>query len=682
MNRNQISIIVFALAACAASLSAQQQPVRITAGGARQNYVAADGTEWLTDRNYNLGGTVYFSGPIANTADSYLYQTGRAGLYTDFSYSIPVANGAYNLKLKFAELEGKQRGQRQFHVVVNGAKVLENFDILAEVPAKTALDKDFPVTATDGKVNIEFVSGTGRGTVSAIELTPAAAAAPTPAPPPVAAPAPAPAPVPEPPPAAPQPAPVPDIPAPTSGQQWHVSPNGTAGGNGSAGAPWDLATALKGPASVAPGDTIWLHGGSYGNGTTIYESRLKGSASAPVVVRQYPGERATVNGGIATYSPYTWYWGFEVTNNNPDRGAGRAAPECIDTYEGSAGVKLINMVLHDCAQGLGFWVYSPDSEAYGNLIYYNGWQGGGNDRGHGHGIYVQNRDGAKQLTDNIIFDQFALGIQAYGSGSAFLNNVAIDGNVIFNNGSIASGTSKVDNILVAIGSTPRNISVTNNYTFHTPSDNDGYSRIGWPWSGTNDDVKVTGNYFIGGESTLEVWNWNRATFTGNTIYGRDALTLTLNLEGGQGTGGYSWDNNRYFGSGKFRFRAKNESWSSWQSVAGVDAHSSYTPGAPAGVWTFVRPNKYEPGRAHVAVYNWDMKPAVDVDVSGVLKPGAAYEVRDAQNFYGAPVASGTYAGGTISIPTTSTAKAQAVGNVPSAPRHTGAAFGAFVILTR
>lgn len=662
MNRNRIRILLFATAAFAAVLSAQQ-PVRITAGGARQNFVSPDGTEWLTDRYFNLGGTVYFTGPIANTSDSYLYQTGRHGLYTDFSYSIPVPNGTYNLKLKFAELENKQRGQRTFHVIVNGVKVLENFDIMAEVPAKTALDKQFPVNVTGGKVDIEFVQGAGRGIVSAIELTPAAnAAAPAPA---AAAPS----------------APVADIPAPSSGGQWYVSPNGTSSGDGSQARPWDLATALNGPPSVRPGDTIWLRGGTYGDGKTIFNSRLKGAAGAPIVVRQYPGERATVNGGIATYSPYTWYWGFEITNTNPDRGASRQAPECFDTYTGSTGVKLINMVLHDCAQGVGFWVYSPDSEAYGNLIYYNGWQGTGGDRGHGHGIYLQNREGSKQITDNIIFDQFGLGIQAYGSSNTAVQNVAIDGNVIFNNGSIASGTSKVDNILVAVGSTPRNIRVTNNYTFHTPEDNDGYSRLGWQWSGTNDDITVTGNYFIGGESSLEVWNWNRAVFTGNTVYGRDSLTLTLNLQGGQSTGAYSWDKNSYFGAGKFRITGKNQSWSGWQA-AGLDANGTYTPGPPSGVWTFVRPNKYEPGRAHVAVYNWDLRPAVDVDLSAVLKPGAAYEVRDAQNFYGAPIASGTYAGGAISIPTTGTQKAQAVGNVPSPPRHTGPVFGAYVILTR
>ncbi len=679
MNRNQIRILLFAMAACAAVLSAQQQPIRITAGGARQNYVAADGTEWLTDRYYSLGGTVYFSGPIANTADSYLYQTGRAGLYTDFSYNIPVANGAYSLKLKFAELQQKERGQRQFSVVVNGAKVLENFDILAEVPIKTALDKQFPINVTDGKVNIEFVAGTGRGTVSAIELTPAGGA--TPAPAPAAAPAPA-TPASQPAPAAPQAAPNSDIPAPTSGQQWHVSPNGTAGGNGSAGAPWDLATALKGPASVAPGDTIWLHGGAYGDGKTVFESRLKGSASKPIVVRQYPGERATVNGGIATYSPYTWYWGFEITNTNPNRGAERAAPECIDTYDGSTGVKLINLVLHDCAQGVGFWVYSPDSEAYGNLIYYNGWQGGGTDRGHGHGIYVQNKDGAKLLADNIIFDQFGLGIQAYGSSNAYVQNYTIDGNIIFNNGTLSDGAVNVDNILVAVGSGAKNIKVTNNYTYHTPSENDGYSRLGWSWSPTNQDIVATGNYWIGGESAIEMWNWSRAQFTGNTAYSQGSITMNLGHQSGQSTSNYIWDNNTYYGSGKFRYRDASQSWSSWKANTKVDANSTYTAGRPKGVWKFVRPNKYEEGRANIAIYNWDGLAAVPVDVSSVVKIGAQYEVRDAQNFFGAPVLTGTYAGGTISIPMSGLKPAAAVGAVRAQPVHTAPEFGTFVILSR
>ena len=57
------------------------------------------------------------------------------------------------------------------------------------------------------------------------------------------------------------------------------------------------------------------------------------------------------------------------------------------------GTKLINLVIHDTRQGIGIWQEALDSEAYGNLIYYNGFQA--SDRGHGHGIYVQNDEGNK-----------------------------------------------------------------------------------------------------------------------------------------------------------------------------------------------------------------------------------------------------------------------------------------------
>ena len=48
----------------------------------------------------------------------------------------------------------------------------------------------------------------------------------------------------------------------------------------------------------------------------------------------------------------------------------------------------------------------------------------------------------------------------------------------------------------------------------------------------------------------------------------------------------------------------------------------------------VRPNKYEPGRANLCVYNWASQKAVDADLSAVgLKTGDRYAVRDVQNFF-------------------------------------------------
>jgi hypothetical protein len=35
---------------------------------------------------------------------------------------------------------------------------------------------------------------------------------------------------------------------------------------------------------------------------------------------------------------------------------------------------------------------------------------------------------------------------------------------------------------------------------------------------------------------------------------------------------------------------------------------------PQGTWVYSRPNKYEPGRGHVAVYNWDRRRSVEADL--------------------------------------------------------------------
>lgn len=88
---------------------------------------------------------------------------------------------------------------------------------------------------------------------------------------------------------------------PPSGSRtgYYAAPGGSSGGDGSLSRPWNLSTALAGAGgTVQPGDTIWLRGGTYrGN----YISTVRGSAAAPVVVRQFPGERAIIDGvGTAT----------------------------------------------------------------------------------------------------------------------------------------------------------------------------------------------------------------------------------------------------------------------------------------------------------------------------------------------------------------------------------------------
>src|SRR6266705_219392 len=130
------------------------------------------------------------------------------------------------------------------------------------------------------------------------------------------------------------------------------------------------ATALSGPAAVTPGSTIWLRGGTYTNAVDPrgFESTLMGTTDAPIVVRQYPGEHATVTNTLLVTGPYTWFWGFEVTH---------PAPQQQETLHGvnvhGPGTKLINLVVHDATDdGIFIWPQAAGAEVNGSTVYNNG----------------------------------------------------------------------------------------------------------------------------------------------------------------------------------------------------------------------------------------------------------------------------------------------------------------------
>jgi len=78
---------------------------------------------------------------------------------------------------------------------------------------------------------------------------------------------------------------------------FYVAVNGTPSGDGSLGKPWDLQTALNQPASLQPGDTIWLRGGTY---VGRFTSVLTGLPSSVYTVRAYPGESPKIDGNWST----------------------------------------------------------------------------------------------------------------------------------------------------------------------------------------------------------------------------------------------------------------------------------------------------------------------------------------------------------------------------------------------
>jgi hypothetical protein len=122
------------------------------------------------------------------------------------------------------------------------------------------------------------------------------------------------------------------------------------------------------------------------------------------------------------------------------------------------------------------------------------------------------------------------------------------------------------------------------------------------------------------------------------------------------------------------------SLASWKSATGLgasDAAQSTTPSAPTVV---VRPNSYEAGRAHVVVYNWTLQGSVSVDLSGVLAPGDAYEIRNVQDLFGSPVTSGTYGGGAVMLPMAGISPPPRIGRSTPTPPRTGPHFNTFLVV--
>ena len=461
---------------------------------------------------------------------------------------------------------------------------------------------------------------------------------------------------------------------------YYAAPSGSSGGDGSLARPWDLTTALAGGnGRVQPGDTIWLRGGTYRGAFT---STLTGTAAAPIVVRQYPGERATidVNGSTrsALYVPgaYGIYWDFEIMNSSLDRTTVTPQrPHGVVNF-GSHN-KYVNLVVHD--NGIGFYNYAEgaDVEIYGCLIYNNGWQG---TKGSGHALYIKSNVGPVMLRDNIIFTQFAYGVHVYtnaGMGD-HLNDIHVLGNVSFNNGTVsAAGAGASGANLLMGGQVPvQNGSMVENMTYFSPGFGMYNVNIGFETT-SNVDLVVRDNYAVGGRRVFDVRFWQLLSVTGNTFAGPGRMVV----HGDRRVTGRQWSGNVYHRdptAAAWQYAGTDYTFGGWQAATGLGASDRAVP-PPTAPRVFVRPNLYEPGRATVVVYNWSGQGGVAVDLTGVLPVGASYEVRNAQDFFGPPVASGAYAGGSLTLPMGGVTPPTPIGGSPTPAPRTGPAFDVFVV---
>ncbi len=446
---------------------------------------------------------------------------------------------------------------------------------------------------------------------------------------------------------------------------FYVAPTGNPAGNGTAQRPWDLQYALSGARGrVQAGDTVWLRGGTYHG---AFRTNLNGADGRWIVFRQYPGERATIDGTLRADGSYLAFWGFEVMQSAPDTYGIQA-----NTDHG----RFINLIVHDAGtQGVSFWTPAVDAELYGCIIYNNGTHDN-----FDHGTYVHNEDGTKLITDNVFFNNLARGIQIYASPkNPVLRNIRVEGNVSFDNGTISTVVGARENLIFnAPVPTEGMVGIGNMLYF---AGNEGVNlRVGKYAPQNNRDIVLRDNYAAGGKVGLEMIEpWNKAVVTGNVFIGsRDVVKVG----GASLAGHYQWSDNTWVrdaAAKAWRDEDQAYDWDDWKGASGLGSSDSVVPEPPKETKVFVRPNRYEPGRAHIVVYNWGGGSDAEVDVSAVLKPGDRYEVRNVQAIFDAPVVSGVYQGGTIRIPMNGVTPPAPIGRVMRTPPKTGPAFDVFLL---
>ena len=376
----------------------------------------------------------------------------------------------------------------------------------------------------------------------------------------------------------------------------YVSPTGRADAKGTKDSPWDLESTLAGRRGVAPGDTVWLAGGTYRHGDRKfgargYAVRLAGRKGRPICVRAAVAQRVTIDGGLSVDRPSDHVCIREleiVVSENFTRSRTISEPGShpkslarpwggLNVYAGS-GCKFVNLVIHDNAQGVSWWKSSTDSELYGCIIYDNGWKAP--DRGHGHAIYTQNAETVKTISDCILTGGYGYTMHAYGSSRAYVDNYHIVGNIAYNGGLF----------LIGGGRPSRNITVVGNVLYGVSM------RVGYN-APHNEDCRLRDNIIVNGG--LSVVRYKK-------VERRDNLVL---------------------------------------------ARGAARP-AEKSARVILRVNKYDANRANVAIFNWPRSPkktTVDVDPAALLQRGDRYRLMDPRDFYGKPLAAGTFEGGRIRV---------------------------------
>jgi hypothetical protein len=447
------------------------------------------------------------------------------------------------------------------------------------------------------------------------------------------------------------------VPAVTTARDVYVAPTGTPQGDGSEGKPLDFATALSSSSDVQPGDTVWLAAGTY-KGPFTKPAEPSGMAEKPIIYRARSGQRATLTAApsddniLAIHAAHTWFWGLELTHNGECEKHGG-----IVNLRRGDGIRLINLVIHDNPRsiGIGGWDVGSDHDYYGCIVYRNGRQ-----IGHPvpHGIYTQNTKAhtTKKIRECLFFNNFGFGVHCYGEAPE-LANYLFEGVAAWGNGMPKGNDGPMVNFLVG-GKKPSDAMVLRDCFTFFPDKGDFKRGADFGYRADNNgSLSIEHCMFVGGEDALQIRKWQRVTFQRNFCYTTTGHALVVESpSAGLDREACTIDNNTCFDCAKvapFKLdAAEHKNLTSWCMATRWDKHSRLVKYKPTQPMVFLRPNEYEPDRAHLIVYNWPGTRSVPVDLGKLwdIKKGQRYSIVNVEDMWGKPDARGVFSGEAIRVP--------------------------------
>ncbi len=486
---------------------------------------------------------------------------------------------------------------------------------------------------------------------------------------------------------------------------YYSSPQASIYGRGTPTDPIDLQTAFN-TAFVKGGKSLELLEGNY---VGILDIKRSGSNGNRIKIQGQLGKRVTIDGAgleghvlqlSGNYIDVTRLelkktWNVRTSNISNTQGApitgtnGTLAGEGL--YDGGDNNRAYYNIIHDClGDGIASFSSATNSEYYGNLVYNNGWFAprivGGIPEANGHGFYTQNTaPSIKKIKKNIVFNPYSSTMKLAGSGVGQVENYELEKNLSVG-GSFIYDIGGGDN-------GANNINLVGERTFQNEV------KLGYN-TNAGRTISIVDSYIHGYSTPLNIDNFNSIVMTGNTVVGSGgaaggSIQIRVKTAFSNSTVNYNtYYHNRpdtpyvFIPALGANATYSNETFATWKARTGWDLNSTYIANGtaltqPTVNRVFIEPmNEYEANRGYIAVYNWANTSTQSVNLSSFLATGTQYEIRSASNYYAGAILSGTYNGGSVTLPLTLAAglpaQAAPYGDIQRNP-ETAPKFAAFLI---